>query len=84
MAEGDSKMEIVAVQPGHTQVLMSDSKNAPNSLTSQRTKTYVHKNDDTEKRDYSFMDSLRSEAAREGSMQNFASKNNDFENLKKM
>lgn len=68
MAEGDSKMEITAMQTGPTQVLMSDGKNDPNSLTSQRTKTLVHKNDDTEKPDYSFMDSLRSEAVREGSM----------------
>lgn len=56
------------MQTGPTQVLMSDGKNDPNSLTSQRTKTLVHKNDDTEKPDYSFMDSLRSEAVREGSM----------------
>ena len=40
------------------------------------------KNDETEKRDYSFMDSIRSDANRDGSMQEIVgTRNTEFTNL---
>ena len=65
-AGDDRKLEMAAIQPGTTQVLLSDAQ-IPNSVTSQRTN--LQKLEDTEKNNYSFMHSMKSIAARGMSVQ---------------
>lgn len=77
MVEDNYKLDM-PTQPGTTKIILSDPQ-LPNSVTSQRTR--LQKLEDTEKNNHSFMNSMKSIAARGASVRQTVE--SDRENKKK-